>query len=147
MVQLCGSSSVRRIDSPPDLEGNARMAVDLERRQASRIPAVDNLAGVEFRKGGEPRAVEATLVNISMTGALLRMPEEPRRGAMLWIRLIHPAGTPAVLATAAWIGEGGKVGVAFARACNRTFLWTATHGAVSVPGRDGPGAVRNQGCA
>jgi hypothetical protein len=104
------------------------MSIAIERRLTPRFPAVNNSAVVEFKRGGWTRMVGASLINISMTGALLRMRTKPRVNSTLWLRLVHPARTAELLAIVVRIDDDDDVGVAFAQACNRTFFWTATRG-------------------
>jgi PilZ domain len=104
------------------------MTVATERRLSPRYPAVHNAAVVEFRTRRKSRIARASLINISTTGALLRMREKPRLMSTLWVRLVYPVKTPAVRATVVRVGDDGKVLVAFGGACNRTFFWTATRG-------------------
>jgi hypothetical protein len=104
------------------------MTIAIERRLSPRHPAVENVALVEFKTRRKTRTVGASLIDVSATGALLRMREKPRVDGLLWVRLAYPVRTPALLASAVRIDEEGRVGVEFVRACNRTFYWTATRG-------------------
>jgi hypothetical protein len=104
------------------------ITIAIERRLSRRYTAVPNEAVVEFTRRGKARIVGARLVDISATGALLRMSESPPVGELLWVRLVHPVRTSELMATAVRTDDAGGVGVAFGRSCDRTFYWTATRG-------------------
>jgi hypothetical protein len=104
------------------------MNVVTERRSSPRFPTVKNLAIVELRTRAKSPMVDTNLVNISITGALLRMRGRPKIGEMLWLALMYPVKTRILRATVVRIGADRTVGVAFAHACNPTFFWTATRG-------------------
>jgi PilZ domain len=105
------------------------MTMAIERRHSPRRPAVENVALVRFQRRKRTRTVGACLVDISATGARLRMGEKPRVDGTLWVRLAHPLTTRWLMATVVRIDEEDGVGVAFVRACDRTSYWTATRGA------------------
>src|SRR3954447_21740043 len=121
------------------------MTISVERKSPRRYPAVPNAAVVAFKSRGKTRIAAAMLVNISSTGALLSMLAKPRLNEPIAIRLDYPVPTSPMPAVVVRIGDAGDVGVAFVRACNRAFFWTATRGEdlhTAPPERPTPEATR-----
>ena len=103
------------------------MTLEIERRLSPRLPAVPNRA-LALLKG--PRIVPGVVIDISRSGALLRMDEQPKPNAKVWIGLTHPVTTRWIVGTVVRIGETGEVGINLLHACNPAFFWTATRGEV-----------------
>jgi hypothetical protein len=65
------------------------MDISLDRRTSVRHAAVSNQAAVRMPRAGG-REIGATVMNISRSGALIRMPQKPALGQLLGIRLVRP---------------------------------------------------------
>jgi PilZ domain len=103
------------------------MIVATERRSSPRFLAVRNAALVAVSKA-QVAPVAASLIDVSVTGARLRMRARPKLGTRLWVALLHPVKTPSLRGTVVRIDDDGSVAIAFSRPCNRLFFWTATRG-------------------
>jgi hypothetical protein len=122
-AQLSGSMS-----RPQSHEWMPPMTIAIERRSSRRQATVRNAAAVSFKSKGRARLAGATLMDISLSGARLRMRQTPPLNGLLTVRLLSPVPTPAVTAAVVWVGDGGEVGVQFPLGCNQTLFWTATRG-------------------
>lgn len=125
------------------------MSFPVERRNSPRHPAVLNRAVIEIRSTGKLASFKATLVDISRTGALLRMPYKVSPNVIMHIRLEYPLKSDWIRGQVIRRTREGLVGIEFRRPCDRTFLWIATRGedfhSRSRPwaGRDEPIEISN----
>src|SRR5690242_13313040 len=94
---------------PPSREWMHPMSLAIERRSSHRQATVRNTAVVSFKLKGKTRLAGANMVDISPSGARLRMREAPPLNGVLAVRLLAPVPTPAVTATVVWLGDGGEV--------------------------------------
>lgn len=116
----------------------------VERRSSVRRAAVPNRMILRFTGSKGFRRAEATLVNISPSGALIVTKERPTLHEPLWITMESPVSAGWVEATPVRFDEGDQVALTFREpdGCGSHFVWAATsamdlnkllHSQVSAP--------------
>ncbi|HZW34253.1 MAG TPA: PilZ domain-containing protein [Isosphaeraceae bacterium] len=100
----------------------------VERRSSARRGVVKNRMILRFTDSREFRRAEATLLNISSSGALIATKEKPTLHQPLWITMESPVSAGWIEAVPVRYHGEDRVGLAFRAAdgCGSHFLWAAT---------------------
>jgi hypothetical protein len=106
------------------------MSEAIERRTSVRRGAVTNRVILRFTGSQGYRRAEASLVNISPSGALIVTRERPTLRQPLWISMEGPVTTGWIEAVPVRFDGDELVGLTFGNpgGCGSHFLWAATSG-------------------
>jgi PilZ domain len=104
------------------------MSDGVQRRSSARRCAVPNRMILRFMGSLGSRRTEATVVNISLSGALIVTKERPTLHQSLWITMVSPVSSGWIEAVPVRFDGDDQVALNFREpdGCGSHFLWAAT---------------------
>lgn len=99
-----------------------------DRRSAPRLAARAHAARLGWDDGDRPAELDARIVDISRSGALVEAPGWRDGPRSAWVRIIRPASTGRVHVGVVRRAEGGGVAFAFEGPCPTELFLSATLG-------------------